>query len=82
MSTVESKRLILDAMKNGGTLFGDPVYTSIWKYTTQARTETYAIFTTTEHDMFISPHVAEPVLLMAKGMLTEEGKKFLNDNSN
>ena len=82
MASIESKQLIVEIMQRGGTYTGDVMYQSVWKYTTKGNTEAYAIFDTHEHDMHRSPAVFEPVLLMVRGILTEEGRKFLNDNSN
>ena len=82
MPTITSAKIILELLQGGGWYAGDPPCVSIWSYITPEGQETYAVFYDEVNDMFITPYVRLPTLLMYRSKLTDGGRKFLNDNSN
>ena len=82
MPTIASPKVILELLQNGGCYLDDPPCISIWKYITPEDQEVYAVFYDEVNDMFISPSVHFPELLMYRGKLTDEGRLFISENTN
>jgi hypothetical protein len=77
--TITNPESVKTVLRNGGW-DEDFQFVSIYEYTSVPTGETnYALFT--EHcynDIYQSPYVDDPVLLMENGQLTTEGEGFLN----
>ena len=78
--TITNPEAVKTVLRNGGR---DEAfqYASIYEYTSAPTGETnYALFTEHCHnDIYQSPYVADPVLLMENVQLTTEGEVFLNE---
>lgn len=77
--TISCEKIIEKMLRNKGTYPGDPQMALIYKYESPSGAKNFACFEThTPNDIFSSPYVANPILLMEDGKLTKEGKKFLD----
>lgn len=83
--TINSKEIALEILRKRG--IGEPgeprlllAYSYIcWSANGMSGEQLFAFFMSPEHDdMAISPYVANPVCLMANGMLTQAGEALIN----
>lgn len=82
MATIDSKEIIKKLLEQDGRYPGDPQVTSIWSYETSWGAKTQVVFWSVNQDMKTSPFVRDPKLLWSRSEgLTEEGKKWLKENS-
>ena len=81
MSTITSRHIIENMLKNGGVYAGDPAPETIWKYTDAfTRKELYAVFWKPSYcDIHESIVVESPILLFKDGKLTTEGIQFIGE---
>jgi hypothetical protein len=77
--TITRPEAVKTVLRNGGWDDGFQ-FVSVYKYNSVMNGETnFALFT--EHcfnDIYQSPYVTDPVLLMEHGQLTPDGEEFLN----
>jgi hypothetical protein len=85
MSTINSKEIIHEMLRNDGTYPGDPQMEAIYTYTNSFGGKTYKLIYGSPEmaranlmDMYSSPYVFNPILLWQKELgLTAEGIKEL-----
>jgi len=79
--TISSPQSIEKMLRNKGAFPGDPPAARIYSYQSLEGNPLFAVFLAPEHDdIYQSPYVKKPVLLMENGELTDEGKTFLSRN--
>jgi hypothetical protein len=79
MATVDSPNIIQQILRTNGFYPGDPEYRRVYTYwTVLGKKKTYAIYTE-PYELEASGFVKNPVLLLADGRLTEEGKTELRE---
>jgi hypothetical protein len=77
MATIDSPNIIRQVLESGGHYPDDPEYKRVYSYwTTLGQKKTYAIYTEPV-ELKASGYVVKPMLLLADGKLTEEGKREL-----
>lgn len=77
--TIHSASIVRDAMRNGGRSEG-LTFATIYAYRSiDSDKPAYALFVDADHDdIDVSPYVKSYTCLMANGILTIEGQKFIN----
>ena len=81
MESIVDKRIIKQLLEYNGIYEGDPLAATIWSYRTSWGNWTQAVFWNNYEDMQESPYVYNPRLLWSRRLgLTEEGKKWLEEN--
>lgn len=79
--TIQSPKIIVEMLQNGGKYPGDPPMRLIYEYDNSHTHKVFACFLLPEHDDTLSsPYVMNPKLLLKDGELTEEGTAFLAAN--
>jgi len=79
--TIDSLEIVKYILEHDGFYPGDPWYVLIYEYTNSWGVKTHALFIDHAYDdLQASEFVRNPVLLMANGILTKAGEKWLEDN--
>lgn len=80
--TISSPKTIETMLKNKGVYPGDPAMDLIFSYKSPDGKQLFACFDFEKdcpNDIYESPFVVNPVLLMETGKLTQAGKAFLKN---
>lgn len=77
MATIESPEIVKGLLRKRGSEDG-LTWKLIYQYKGQTGQTLFALYSDVRYcDIYQSPYVADPVLLMENGMLTDEGAEFL-----